>query len=111
MDYTARERTWLCLLAIASAGGLNGVFLWAVVRQPGALWSAFQNPVAAAFIAEALVLTGVLAYLLGRWRVSRVHWGWFVALSLAGGLAFAIPVVLLWRGRGAGPRTGRGEVE
>lgn len=99
------------MLAIASAAGLNGVFLWAVVRQPEALWSAVRNPVAAAFIAEAFVLMGVLAYLFGRWRVSRVHWGWFVVLSLAGGLAFAIPVVLLWRGRGAGPRARRGQVE
>ena len=36
-----------------------------------------------------------MAYLLDRWAVSRVHWAWFVALSLAGGLAFAVPVALL----------------
>jgi len=31
--------------------------------------------------------------------VSSVHWMWFVVLSLAGGLAFAVPVVLLWTDR------------
>ena len=75
------------------------MFLWAAFARPDVLWAAMSNPVSAAFIVEALVMTGVLAYLLTRWRASRVHWAWFVVLALVGGLAFALPVVLLWSER------------
>jgi hypothetical protein len=59
--------------------------------------AAMTNPVSAAFIVEALVMTGVLAYLQRKWQVSRLPWGWFVALALAGGLAFAVPIAALWK--------------
>ena len=101
MHYTATERRWLLTLACAAFTGLNGVFAWAVVAKPESILSALRNPVAAAFIGEAFVLVGVLAYFLGRWGVSRVHWAWFVLLALVGGIAFALPVALLWRGREA----------
>jgi hypothetical protein len=103
MPYTRRERLFLALLAICGFAGLNGVFVWAVASRPEALTSALRNPVAAAFMAEALVLVGVLAYLLARWRLIRMHWGWFVLLSLVGGIAFALPVALLWRSGQARP--------
>lgn len=96
VEYTARERFWLWLLAVVGLGGVNGAFLWAVASRPDSLRAALTNPVAAAFILEALVLVGVLAYLLRRWRLSRLHWGWFVLLSLLGSIAFALPVALLW---------------
>lgn len=97
--YTPRERLWLAVVAVVGALGLNGIFAWALWARPDALFAALANPVAAAFIAEAFLMVGVLAYLLGRWRVSRVHWAWFVVLSLAGGVAFALPAVLLWSTR------------
>jgi hypothetical protein len=99
MRCTATERFWLGLLAFVSIAGLNGVFVWALLARPDLLQAAMQNPVAAVFIVEALVMTGVLAYFLNRWQVSRLHWAWFVGLSLLGGLAFALPVVLLWSDR------------
>lgn len=82
MQYTQHERVVLVALAVVGFAGLNGVFVWALVSQPQALSSALTNPVAAAFIAEAFVLMGLLAYLLTRWRVTALHWGWFVLLSL-----------------------------
>lgn len=99
MEYTARERFWLWALACLGFFGANGVFVWALVARPETLMSALRNPVAAAFIVEALVLVGVLAYLLTRWGVTRVHWTWFVLLSLVGSIAFALPVALLWGSR------------
>ncbi len=99
MPYSSRERAWFLVLAVAGFAGLNGVFLWAVVARAELVLSALQNPVAAAFVVEAFVLVGVLAYLLNRWRVSQVHWGWFVLLALVGGIVFALPVVLLWSGQ------------
>jgi len=100
VQYTKREQVFLAILAFIGVAGLNGVFLWAVLRRPEALSSALTNPIAAAFIAEAFILVGVLAYFLARWRLSRVHWAWFVLLSLVGGLVFALPVALLWRSDG-----------
>jgi hypothetical protein len=90
------------MLGLVGLIGLNGAFLYGVASDVDALRAAMTNPVAAAFIVEALVLAAVFAYLLTRWGVSRLHWGWFVALSLIGGMAFALPVVLLW------PRTRAG---
>ena len=108
ISYSPRERTWLWALGVVGLLGLNGVFIYGLLLRPDLLAAAMTNPVAAAFIVEALVLTGVFAYLLDKWAVSRMHWGWFVVLSLAGGMAFALPVVLLWRSgrRDEGPSAG-----
>ena len=100
MEYTKREQVFLVILAVVGFAGLNGIFVWALLNAPQAVSLALGNPVAIAFMAEAFVLMGVLAYLLGRWKVSRLHWAWFVLLSLVGGIAFALPVVVLWRARG-----------
>jgi hypothetical protein len=51
------------------------------------------------FVLEALVMTGILAYLLRKWAVTRLPWGWFVLLALIGSLAFALPIAILWKQR------------
>ncbi len=103
--YTKRERIALVLIAAVGFLLVNGTFVYAVASEPDLLSSAMANPVAAAFVVEALLLAGLLAYLLHRWRVSRVHWAWFVVLSLVGSIAFALPVVLLLSDRRTTPRT------
>ncbi len=75
---------------------VNGAFAYGLLFQPDALTAALTNPLATAFIVEALVLVGVFAYRFERWGVSQLGWGWFVFLSLLGSMAFAIPVVLLF---------------
>jgi len=95
--YTPRERFWLAVLAGFGLIAANGAFIYGLLFQPNAMRDAMANPIAAAFIVEALVLTWVLAYLLRRWGVSRLSAVGFVALSLIGSLAFALPVALLWR--------------
>jgi len=102
VEYNLRERFWLWLLAVFGFVAVNGAFLYGLFFQSGALVAAMMNPIAAAFIVEALVLMGVFAYLLTKWNVSRLPWWWFVALSLLGGMAFALPVVLLWPWSGQG---------
>lgn len=101
--YSRHERFWLVVLALFGFVGLNGAFLYGMFARPDAVADAMANPVALAFMLEAFVLVGVLAYLLTRWGLTRLHWGWFVALSVAGGIAFALPVVLLWSQRGHRP--------
>jgi hypothetical protein len=95
MDYSARERLGLWALAVFGLLGVNGVFLWALVLRPELVEAATANPVSAAFVLEALMLAGALGWLLGRRGLSRLHWAWFIALSLFGSIAFARPVALL----------------
>ena len=102
IEYSAGERFWMAALGVFGFLAVNGAFVYGLLFQPDALSTALANPLAAAFIAEALVLVGVFAYLFKRWGVSQLGWGWFVFLSLLGSMAFAIPIVLLFPRRGEG---------
>ncbi len=95
VEYSPRERFWLWTLAVFGFLAVNGAFVYGLFR-PSAFAEAMTNPIALAFMGEALVLVGVLAYLVTKWRVGRMSWRWFVSLSLLGSMAFALPVVLLW---------------
>ena len=97
--FTPLERGCLAAIAVGGLLILNGIFCYCVVFRPELMTAAMTNPVSLAFIVEALVMTGVLAYLLRKWSVTRLAWGWFVALALIGGLAFAVPVAVLWKER------------
>jgi hypothetical protein len=99
IEYTPRERATLWALAAAGGLGVNGAFVYGLLARPGAMGAALGNPIALAFALEAFVLMGMLAYLLPRWGVSRRSRLVFVALSLLGGIVFALPVVMLWRRR------------
>jgi hypothetical protein len=103
VEYTRGER--IALIALAAVGGLviNGAVLYCAFFRFDLFWEAHFNPVSAAFIFEAVLFVGFWAYFLGKWGVSRLGWGWFVVLSLLGGLAFAVPVVLLWPKRKPAP--------
>ena len=109
VTYGPRERLFLWLLAVVGFVVLNSVFVYGLLVRPDWIREAQTNPVSAVFIAEAFILMGTFAYLLAKWKVSRLHWGWFVALSLIGSMAFALPIVLLWPRRrhvdqkGSGP--------
>ena len=102
IEYSAGERFWLAALGVFGFLAVNGAFVYGLLFKPDALSTALANPLAGAFIAEALVLVCVFAYLFEfeRWRVSQLGWRWFVFLSLVGSMAFAIPIVLLFPRRG-----------
>jgi hypothetical protein len=97
--YSRRERAALWSIAVAAVVVLNGVFLYGALVQPAMLEQAMTNPLAAVFLIEALVLTGLLAYLFAKWQVTRLPAVWFVVLALAGSLAFAVPFAILWNRR------------
>lgn len=100
VTYTPAERTVLWSLCIVGVVGLNTAFLYGLFVRPDLLADAHSNPISAAFIIESLLLMCVFAYLFAKWGVSRLHWGWFIALSLLGSMAFALPIVLLWKKKG-----------
>ena len=95
MEYSRAERSWLLALGAVGLLGINGVFLWSLYTRPDAVREALANPLALAFVVEAMLLVATLAWLFRKWSLTRLGWGWFVVLSLVGSLAFAIPVALL----------------
>jgi hypothetical protein len=95
VEYTRGEKVALIALGVVGFV-LNAVFLYSVFTNWQQVVDAHLNPVSAVFIAEAVLLMWFFAYLLRKWGVARLGWGWFVVLSLLGSMAFAIPVVLLW---------------
>jgi hypothetical protein len=99
IQLTPRERRVLWVLSVLGLLGPNGVFVYCAVFRWHDLPEAMRNPVAAAFIFEAFVVMGLLAWLVRRFRIGVLPWAVFVLLSLVGGLAFSIPVFLLWRSR------------
>lgn len=101
-EYSPTERFWLIALAVFGFAAVNGAFFYGLFAQPGSLKAALTNPISLAFLVEALLMLGALAYLLGKWGVGRLSWTWFLFLSLVGSMAFALPVVLLWRDRSKG---------
>jgi hypothetical protein len=99
ITYSPTERFCLWTLAAIGAVAVNGAFIYGVLAVPGSLTAALRNPVSAAFLTEALLILAALAYLLGKWGVARLSWRWFLLLALLGSMAFALPAVILWRGR------------
>lgn len=93
--YTRGERYWLLAVAVLGFLVVNGAFVYALLFRPEAMREAMRNPLSAAFMAEALLLVVLLAYLFRKWGVSRISSGWFIVLSLLGSLAFAIPLAAL----------------
>lgn len=101
MEYSRAERNWLWLLAAVGLVGINGVFFWTLYARPDALDAALRNPLAIAFMIEAMLLVVTLAWLFRKVGLTRLGWGWFVVLALVGSLAFAVPVALLMPRRSA----------
>ena len=94
-ELSFRERWSLAAIAVLGFVALNGAFLYGTIREAEALRAAMRNPVALAFMIEALVLVPLGAWVVHRTRATRLGAGAFVGLSLLGGLAFSIPVALL----------------
>src|SRR5574339_1012255 len=84
-----RERFVLVVIAAVGGLGLNGVFLYVVFVRRDLLDLALGDPVAWALMVEALMVTGLLAWVFARRAIGRLGALWFVVLSLAGGLAFS----------------------
>lgn len=90
-------RPLLAALALAGLAGPNGWFLWLAARDFPAFLQMLMQPLPLILLSEALVVTGLLAWLIHRngWRPGAVA---FIAMSLAGGLVFSVPA-WLWCSR------------
>ena len=94
-DRLASSQTVLATFAAVGFFGFNAVFLFYVLARPEVMAAAFANPVALVFIGEAFFMVAVGAWLIVRSGLARPGWGVFVALSMVGSLAFAVPAFLL----------------
>jgi hypothetical protein len=89
---------WLFAIALFGLVVPNGLFFyWAAVELSG-VGEVLANRLAVAFILDAFLALGVLAYLFAVRPLGPVRWPWFVVLSLAGGLGFSIPFYI-WLNR------------
>ena len=95
------------LLAIALFGLLvpNGLLVYWLVVELDGVQAVLDNHLAVAFILDAFLAVGLLAYLFAIEPPGPVRWPWFVLLSLLGGLGFGIPFYLWLNRRRTEPRT------
>ncbi|MBK8974660.1 MAG: hypothetical protein IPM29_01925 [Planctomycetes bacterium] len=86
---------WLLAAAVVGFGGLNLTCAYGLVHREQ-LVAVLTDPAGLALSCAAALLAPLLAWTFARGRLARLHWGWFVMLTLIGGLVFALPVALLW---------------
>ena len=90
---------WLIPAALVGMLVPGGLFLYWLAHDYSSWSAALSDRMAVAFFVDLLMSTFLLAYLFARKPLGPVKWPWFVALSLVGTLAFAIPLFiwLNWR--------------
>ena len=87
----------LLLYVVGAIGffGLNGVFLFYALLRPELMVAALENPISLVFVLEAFLMTGFMAWVIGRLGLKKPGWLAFVILSMVGSLAFSVPSFLL----------------
>ena len=90
---------WLIVLAVIGNIIPGGIFLYGLFHDHSSISAALSDRMALAFFLDLVISTFFLAYLFARKPIGPVKWPSFVALSLLGTLAFAIPLFLWlnWR--------------
>ena len=94
---------WLLAIALFGLVVPNGLFLYWAAVEFSTVGEVLANRLAVAFILDAFMALGVLAYLFAVRPLGPVRWPWFVVLSLVGGLGFSIPFYI-WLNRRQGSR-------
>jgi hypothetical protein len=82
----------LLLIALFGLVVPNGLFLYWLLYEYDGLASVAQNKLGLAFMIDAFLALGLLAYYFAREPIGRVKWYWFIVLSLLGGLGFSLPL-------------------
>jgi quinol-cytochrome oxidoreductase complex cytochrome b subunit len=103
MRFSALEQK--LLLGCAAAGFVvpNGLFLYYVFVDFSVVVAAHRNPVAAAFIGEAIFLMVFFAWILKHQMPRSRNWLGFLAASIVGSLAFSVPLFVYRFGRDRAP--------
>lgn len=98
-DISARTRVVLLAFAVLAFIGPNGLFLYAAFTEPALIQEANANPVALAFMIEAMMLLVLfLGYVWTKTR-SAGQVALYLGLSFIGSLAFSFPFFLYQKTR------------
>ena len=93
-EFSSRTKLLLLFFAVLALIGPNGLFLYAAFTQPALIQDANANPVALAFMIEAMMLLVLfLGYVWFKTRSAKQVL-LYLGLSFIGSLAFSFPVFL-----------------
>lgn len=83
----------MVLLVIALFGFFvpNGLFLYWLFYEFDGISSVLHNKPALAFMMDAFLALGLLAYYFAKKPIGKIAWYWFIVLSILGGLGFSLP--------------------
>ncbi len=96
-------RTSLLIFAIIAFLGPNGMFLYFNIVEPDLIQQANANPVALAFMIEAMMLLGLFLVYIWLKTKSASQVVLYVVLSFAGSLAFSFALYLYLNSRPSEP--------
>ena len=98
---TSKMRILLLVFAVVALVGPNGLFLYYYYSDPGLLSEAQSNPIALAFMIEAMFL--LVLFLVMVWQKTRSAGQViiYLGLSLIGSLAFSAPLFLYMQSKPA----------
>ena len=95
----AREERVLLAIALFGLIVPNNLFVYWLLHDFAGWDSVVHDRLALAFILDAFLALGVLAYFFAVRPIGPVKWYWFVGLSVLGGLGFSLPLYW-WLNRG-----------
>ena len=81
----------LLLIALFGLFVPNGLFIYWLFTEFSSLNDVLTNRLALAFIIDAFMVLGLLAYWFAKNPIGKIRWPWFVLFSLIGGLGFGLP--------------------
>ncbi|MCO5143894.1 MAG: hypothetical protein M9962_12455 [Oligoflexia bacterium] len=84
----------LMIVAVVALLGPNALYLYALFKDPSLNVSAMQNPVALAFMIEAMMLLGLFLWYVWIQTQSIAKVMTYLILSFIGSLAFSFPYFL-----------------
>ena len=89
---SSRSRTLVLLFSIITLIGPNGLFLYNVFTRPEFLYAANTNPIALAFMIEAMMLLGLFLVYVWNKTKSAPQVALYLGLSFIGSLAFSLGI-------------------
>ena len=83
---------WLLFAALVGFVVPNGLFAYWFIFEFESWQAVLDDRLALAFIIDAFMAMGLLAFYFARRPIGPVRWYWFVGLSVLGGLGFSLPL-------------------
>ena len=99
MQLNRTTRKILLAVAVVGALGPNGLYLVSVLKDPSLNAQAMANPVAAAFMIEAMMLLVLFLWYVQHRTRSWMQVAGYTVLTFMGSLAFSLPLFLYLDGK------------